>query len=353
MSDSQKPVSSHPSGKRIKKLAVATDSRLLKQNVFILLVNRVGIYIVVVLLLIIGNIIAPGKYFTVANIRSTIQAIALLGMVAVGMSYVTFSANYADMSAPMTIAFSGMITVTSLWMGFWPAVFCGIITGTFMGLVNGIMVGKFRAHPIIWTMAFNFVISGIVRWIYGGTQVYPDMIAANKPMAVETFTLLARSSFMGVPKMIVVMVLMFIAGQLILSKTKFGNQLKVVGSNYEVARLSGINVVRSIILVYVINAICCSIAGIFLASLAKTGAYYLGDGYDFKAVTSVLLGGMTLAGGRGNIIGVFGGVLTIGMLSNIMNLIGIPTFNQWLIQGIVFLFIVWLNTNSSRKLGRG
>ena len=329
------------------------DFRKLKQNTFIVLLNRVGIYAVIVLLLIIGGLIAPGKYFTVANFRSTIQAIALLGMVAVGMSFVTFSSNYADMSAPMTIAFSGMITVTTLWMGFWPSVFCGIAAGTFMGLVNGIMVGKFRAHPIIWTMAFNFVISGIVRWIYGGTQVYPDRIASNNPDAVETFNSLARSNFFGIPKMIIVMLLMFIVGHFLLTATKFGNQLKVVGSNYEVARLSGINVVKSLVLVYVINAICCSIAGIFLASLAKTGAYYLGDGYDFRAVTSVLLGGMTLAGGRGHIIGVFGGVITIGMLSNIMNLIGIPTFNQWLIQGIVFLFIVWLNTNSSRKLGRG
>jgi len=215
------------------------------------------------------------------------------------------------------------------------------------------MVGKFRAHPIIWTMAFNFVVSGIVRWIYGGTQIYPDMIAANNPRAVETLNIISRSAIFGIPRMIIVMVLMFIAGHFILTRTKFGNQLKIVGSSYEVARLSGINVVKSIILVYVINAVCCSIAGIFLASLAKTGAYYLGDGYDFRAVTSVLLGGMTLAGGRGHIIGVFGGVITIGMLSNIMNLIGIPTFNQWLVQGIVFLFIVWLNTNSSRKLGRG
>ena len=329
------------------------DSRKLKQNTLMLIINRVGIYLIVALLLIVGGIIAPGKYFTAANIRSTIQAIALLGMVSVGMSFVTFSANYADMSAPMTIAFSGMITVTTLWMGFWPAVFCGVAMGAFMGLVNGIMVGKFRAHPIIWTMAFNFVISGIVRWIYGGTQVYPDRIAANNPHAVEILTSLARSSWLGIPKMIIVMILMFIAGHFLLTGTKFGNQLKVVGSNYEVARLSGINVVRSIVLVYVINAICCSIAGIFLASMSKTGAYYLGYGYDFRAVTSVLLGGMTLAGGRGSIIGVFGGVITIGMLSNIMNLIGIPTFNQWLVQGIVFLFIVWLNTNSSRKLWRG
>jgi ribose/xylose/arabinose/galactoside ABC-type transport system permease subunit len=315
-------------------------------------INRVGIYAVIAVLLILGGFVAPGKYFTAGNIRATVQAISLLGMVSVGMAFVTFSANYADMSAPMTIAFAGMVSVATLWMGFWPSVVFGVIAGASLGVINGFMVGKFRAHPIIWTMAFNFVMSGIVRWIWSGTQIYPDMIASNNLAAVETFNAISRSSFLGIPIMVIVMVVMFIIGHFLLMETKFGNQLKVVGSNYEVARLSGINVVRSIVMVYVFNAVCCSVAGIFLASVAKTGAYYTGDGYDFRAVTSVLLGGMTLAGGRGNMVGVFGGVITIGMLSNIMNLIGVPTFNQWLVQGIVFLFIVWISTNSSRKLGR-
>lgn len=335
--------------KRTEKI----DSRRIKQNVFIVFINRAGIYFVIVLLLIAGAVVAPGKYLTVANIRATIQAISLLGMVTVGMAFVTYSANYADMSAPMTIAFSGMVSVATLWLGFWPAVISGILAGSALGVINGVMIGKFRAHPIIWTMAFNFVMSGIVRWIWSGTQIYPDVIARNNAGAVELFYAISRSSFLGVPVSVIVMIAMFISGYVLLTYTRFGNQLKVTGSNYAVAKLSGINVVRSIVLVYVINAVCASIAGIFLASLSKTGAYYTGDGYDFRAVTSVLLGGMTLAGGTGSMTGVFGGVITIGMLSNIMNLIGIPTFNQWLVQGIVFLFIVWLNTNSARKLGRG
>ncbi|MDR0403420.1 MAG: ABC transporter permease [Treponema sp.] len=330
----------------------AIDSRGVRSRRWMVLINRVGIYLVVILLLLIGGIVAPGKYFTVANIRSTVQAISILGMVSVGMAFVAYSSNFADMSAPMTIAFSGMISVAAIGFGFWPAVVCGILAGTVLGLVNGFMVGKFRAHPIIWTMAFNFVMSGIVRWIWSGSQIYPDVIAGDDSVAVATFYAISRSSFHGVPIMVIVMAFLFLAGSFILTGTKFGNQLKVVGSNYEVARLSGINVVKCVILVYVINAICASIAGIFLASMAKTGAYYTGDGYDFRSITSVLLGGMTLAGGRGHMVGVFGGVITIGILNNIMTLIGIPTFNQWLVQGLVFLFIVWLNTNSSRKLGR-
>lgn len=82
------------------------------------------------------------------------------------------------------------------------------------------------------------------------------------------------------------------------------------------------------------------------------GAYYNGEGYDFECVTAVLLGGMTLAGGKGSMIGVFGGVLTVGLLTNVMNLLGISTFNQYLVQGLVFLLIVWINTNSARKLGK-
>jgi ribose/xylose/arabinose/galactoside ABC-type transport system permease subunit len=338
---------------RVNSAETAGDFRSVRSKRWMVLINRVGIYLVVVLLLLIGGIVAPGKYFTVANIRSTVQAISILGMVSVGMAFVAYSSNFADMSAPMTIAFSGMISVATIGLGFWPAAVCGVLAGTVLGLVNGFMVGKFRAHPIIWTMAFNFVMSGIVRWIWSGSQIYPDVIAGDGSRAVATFYAISRSSFHGVPIMVIVMAILFLAGNFILTGTKFGNQLKVVGSNYEVARLSGINVVGCVILVYVINAVCASIAGIFLASMAKTGAYYTGDGYDFRSITSVLLGGMTLAGGRGHMAGVFGGVITIGILNNIMTLIGIPTFNQWLVQGMVFLFIVWLNTNSSRKLGRG
>lgn len=329
------------------------DARSTRHNPYTVFINRVGIYAVVVLLMAIGCVVAPGKFLTASNMLSTIQAVSVLGMVAVGIAFVVYSSNFNDMSAPMTIAFSGMIAVATIGFGFWVSAACGLLAGTLLGLVNGVMIGKFRAHPIIWSMAFNFVMSGIVRWIWSGNQIYPDVVAGSNTQAADMFFRISRTSVFGIPLMVLVMVIMFAAGQFVLTRTRFGNQLKVVGSNYEAAKLSGINVVRSIILVYLFNAFCASMCGLFLASMSKTGAYYNGEGYDFRAVTAVLLGGMTLAGGKGDLIGVFGGVLTVGMLSNIMTLIGIPTFNQWLVQGLVFLFIVWLNTNSSRKLGRG
>ncbi len=331
--------------------AMPADGRRRSVNRLTLVVNRLGVYVIVLLLALLGILLAPGKFLTARNLMAVVQAVSLLGITSVGMSFVVFSANFSDMSAPMTIAFSGMISVTCIGLGFWPSLILGTIAGTLLGIVNGLVIGKLRAHPVIWSMAFNFVISGIVRWLYGGNQIYPDVIAGDSP-AVEAFFALSRSDIFGIPVMVVVMAAMFILGQWVLTRTAFGNQLKVVGSNYEAARLSGINIVKVIVIVFLISSFCASVTGLFLASISKTGAYYNGEGYDFRAMTAVLLGGMTLAGGKGDLVGTFGGVLTMGLLSNIMNLVGVSTFQQYLVLGVMFLVIVWINTTSDRKLGR-
>ena len=336
--------------------ASCQDLRAQKQNPFIVAVNRLGVYVIVLLLIVAGAIVNPSGFFKMENLRSVLQAVSILGMVAIGISFVVYSANFNDMSAPMIISLAGMISVSAIRLGFIPAILIGTLTGTVMGVINGVMIGKFRAHPIVWSMAFNFVLSGIVRWLYGGNQVYPDVIAGDDSPAVQTFFAISRTNIqigaVSIPVMVLVMIVMFIVAAVVLTRTKFGNQVKIVGSNYEVARLSGINVVGTIIIVYIICAFCCSVAGVFLASMSKMGAYYNGDGYDFRGCTAVLLGGMTLAGGKGTMIGTFGGVLTMGLLQNVMNLIGISTFTQYLILGLTFLLIVWINTNSDRKLGK-
>lgn len=320
------------------------------------IINRLGVYVIVLLLIVAGAIVNASGFFNMDNLRSVLQAVSILGMVAVGISFVVYTSNFNDMSAPMIISLAGMISVSAIRLGFLPAILIGTATGTLMGVINGVMIGKFRAHPIVWSMAFNFVLSGIVRWIYGGNQVYPDMIAGDDSLAVKTFFAISRTNIelgvISIPIMVFVMIVMFILAAVVLNRTKFGNQAKLVGSNYEVARLSGVNVVGTIIMVYIIAAFCSSIAGVFLASMSKMGAYYNGDGYDFRACTAVLLGGMTLAGGKGTMVGTFGGVLTMGLLQNVMNLIGISTFTQFLILGLTFLLIVWINTNSDRKLGK-
>jgi Ribose/xylose/arabinose/galactoside ABC-type transport systems, permease components len=322
-----------------------------------LIMNRAGILVIVLLLAVIGFAINPSKYFSVDNIRSVFQAMSLTGMVCTGLAYIVYSANMNDMSIPMAIAMSGMVSVQLLPFGLIICLLGGIAVGVVIGLVNGIMIGKFKANPIIWTLAFNMVLSGIARVAWAGTQIYPDVIVGGNEAGqktAEAFTTLARMYFFGgsVSLMMIVMVVLFIISYIIMTKTKFGAQVKMVGSNYEAARLSGVNCTKVVTICYILCSVASAVCGIFYASMREIGAYENGTGYDFLCLTAVLLGGMTLAGGKGSIIGVFGGVLAVGMLNNIMSLIGISTFNQYLVQGIVFLFIVWLSSRSARKMGR-
>lgn len=312
--------------------------------------SRFGVYGIIVILLIAGVFINE-NFFSINNFKNIIQAGAFLGILCAGMAFITYSGHFADMSAPITIALSGIIAVSCIKFGIVLALLAGISAGLLVGLVNGIVIGKFKANPIIWTLAMNFVVSGIIRWAYSNKQIYPD-VESGGTVAGDIFTNISRTYFLGIPLSVYIMLAMLLIGQFILSKTRYGRQLKIIGSNMETAKLTGINVSRNIMIAYLLASFAAAIAGIFVTSFGKVGAYYNGEGYDFRAVTAIVIGGMTLNGGRGNMIGVLGGVLTIGLLSNIMTFIGIGTFEQQIVTGTIFILIVWINTNSLRKLGR-
>jgi len=255
----------------------------------------------------------------------------------------------ADLSVPIIMAFSGIITVESLGFGFLPALLLGILAGIGIGVINGIVVGYFEANGILWTLAMAFAMKGIMRYMNSNNMVYPDMSGAGPG---EAFVRLFRINVGFIPLVVLIMLILFIVGHFIMKKTKFGLQAKLVGVSREAAECSGINVRKTTLLAFVMAAIASAIGGIMLSSMAKLGVYHLGEGYDFQAVTAIVLGGISLAGGRGNMLGLFGGVLVIGLLQNIMTFIGIGTFSQKIFTGIVFIIVVGLNLYYLRRMGR-
>lgn len=342
--------------KKNENPGAAVDSRKTEISKFSLIFNKLGIYVIVLLLIVLGMIVSKGGFFTSSNIQSILEAVALIGMVSAGLIFVVYSGNMNDMSIPMTMAIGGMLTVQSINFGFPVALLIGILSGAVIGVINGFMIGKMRANPIIWTLAFNLLLSGIVRVVWEGKQLYADSVAASTEFAqnaASTFYAIARTYIGGIISlMAIVMIIMFIISWFIHAKTSFGHKLKIVGTNYEVAKYSGINCSKILMLTYVIDGICAATGGIFFAALRKTASYENGTGYDFTCLTAVLLGGVLLNGGKGSVIGTFGGVLAYGILNNILSWIGLGTYEKYLVQGLVFLFIVWLNTYSNRKLGR-
>ena len=345
----------------VNKTAQAkVDTRKTEINKGIIIFNKMGIWVIVIGLLVLGTIIAAaggGNFFQASNIQSILEAVALQGMVCAGLFYIVYAGNMNDMSIPLTMALAGMLTVQSINLGFPVALMIGIASGVGVGLVNGFMIGKLKANPIIWTWGFNLLISGIVRVVWQGRQLYADSVAADTEYAqnaANAFYSISRTYLTGVfSLMALIMIIMFVISWFIHAKTSFGQKLKMVGTNYEAAKLSGINCSRVITLSYVICSTCSAIAGIFYAAFRQVASYENGTGYDFSCLTCVLLGGTLLGGGKGSVIRTFGGVLAYGILNNILSWTGLGTYEKYTVQGIVFLIIVWINTYSERKLGRG
>lgn len=338
------------------KTIKTADQRNIESGKFSKLLNTFGIYFVTILLLLIGIMLQSTGvikgFLSPKNFLNIVDAVSLLGIVAVGMAFITYSGHFADMSAPTTMAFTGIIAVQMLQYGFWPAMLAALAAGLVIGLINAVVIGKFKANPIIWTLAMNYVTMGIIRVFWANKQIYPDMISKSES-AIKLFDNIYRFqffNFLTFPTFL--LILLIIAGQFILTRTSFGNQLKLTGSARRAAKFSGVSVEFIVGLAFVLAALAETLGGLAITSLSRVGAWYNGAGYDFKAVTAIVIGGMTLAGGRGSIFGVLGGVLFIGVLNNIMTLLGIGTFSQDIIRGAIFIIVVGINAKSLRNLGR-
>lgn len=311
-------------------------------------IGSLGIYGVAVALLVVGRCISPA-FLTSENMLTILNAVALLGIVASGMAFVTYSGHMADLSLPSVMAFSGIITVSALPLGLPVALGCGILAGMLIGALNGVVIGRFRANPILWTLAVAFFMEGFMRFTWSNNQIYPDITPGSTGAA---FAQIFRTEIGPLPLVVVAMLVMLGGGQLVMTQTRFGRETRLVGSSHAAARTSGIHVSRVVMLNFLVAAFAASVAGIFITSMNKLGVFYLGQGYDFKAVTAVVIGGVMLSGGRGNMLGVLGGVLVMGLLTNIMTFLGITSFRQNIITGMVFITVVGLQQYRLRTGGR-
>jgi len=313
-----------------------------------LIVDKAGIYLVTLLFLILGIFISP-NFLTGQNIMNIVLGVSILGLVAAGMSFVTYSGHFADLSVPAIIAFSGNIAITTLRFGIVPALILGIAAGMLIGVVNGIVIGYLRAHPILWTISVQVLMEGLQRFMWGNQQIYPNR-EPGSPGSI--FIQLFGIKVIGIPVIVMIMLLLFLIFDFILRRTSFGMQIRLIGSSYDVAKYSGVNTKKIVFSCFLISSFTSAIAGIFMSSMNQLGAFYLGEGYDFRTVTAIVIGGIALTGGRGSMAGVFGGVLTMGLLVNILTFLSMKFYQQIIITGLIFIAVVWFNTWQARKMGR-
>lgn len=307
-----------------------------------------GVYVFVAALLVLGRCVSS-QFFSPDKFMGVIQDVSILGVIAVGVAFITYSGHYVDLAIPAIMSCSGIVAISMLPHGLGVALSAGLATGVLVGAINGAVVGYLRLNPIIWTLAVLSVLDGGIRWWFGGRQIYAD---ADKTLAGEEFVKLYGQKVGALPLIVVILLSTAVAGMFVMRWTGFGKRLKLTGANYEAARLTGINVRWTVMAAFMISGFTAAIGGILLTSLNKVGNAEVGLTYDFQAITAVVLGGVTLAGGRGGMPGVLGGVLVIGLLGKILPLMGVSQDQQKIVQGLIFIAVVGLNMYSLRRSGR-
>lgn len=328
--------------------SIRIDERRLRIPLLNRILNRLGIYAMLFLLLAVGVLFST-QFATRDNLLNILRNVTLLGIVSTGVAFITYSKHYVDLSIPSIMAFSGLAAISAQPWGIAASLICGLLAGMSIGLINGYVVGYWRVNPIVWTLAMVFLLDGFLRWMYRGHQIYPD----RDTPAGAFFLNLSQYEIGGFfPFPTAVMLVLVLLGQWLMKRTRFGAQIQLIGASYEAALLSGVQVKKMILLTFLLSSFMTTAAGLLLTSMNKQGTFDTGLGYEFNAVTAVVLGGVNLSGGQGSIFDMLGGALVIGVLLNLMTLAGLDSFTQMVVKGIVFIAVVGATTGFARKSGR-
>lgn len=277
-----------------------------------------------------------------SNLRNILNQIVVIAITAVGMTFVIITAGI-DLSVGSLIALSAVVT-TALIRNFGGTeatglamVLCSVVAvlmcGT-VGLFSGMMITRFRVPPFIATLAVMQIASGLAFILAQGKSIY---------QVPQSFTTLGIGTTFWIPNGVILMALVFMIGHIVMSKMVVGRYIYAVGGNPEAARLSGVPVNRVLLLVYVISGITAGIGGVVQASQLKSGAPTYGLMYELYAIAAVVVGGTSLAGGEGKIIGTLIGALIIAVIQNGMNLTGVESYTQKVVLGAVILGAVLLD----------
>jgi ribose/xylose/arabinose/galactoside ABC-type transport system permease subunit len=275
--------------------------------------------------------LAP-QFLSFENLVNVALSIAVIGILAVGMTFVILTGGI-DLSIGSVVALAGVVAAlvaqkTELaWFGFAAALAIGLTVGAF----NGLTVAYFRVPPFVVTLAVLTIARGLAFIASGGRSI------GSLP---ESFSRLGKSAFLGIPFSVWLMISMFALGWFLLQHTTFGRYVYAVGSNREAAFLAGVNTKFVTFRVYVLNGLLVGLAAIVLASRLGAGVPNSGLQYELDVIAAVVVGGTSLNGGRGSVVSTLFGAIFIGVLNNGLNLIGIDTYVQKIVLGIVILVAV-------------
>lgn len=299
-----------------------------------ILLGEQGLVVIFLVALVLVSVFVP-NFLSQRNIIGLLQAVVTVGLVACTMMLCLATRDF-DLSVGSNVAFSGMMAVMiSNATGSIPLGILGAgLAGALVGMFNGVVIAKLGINALITTLATMQIVRGLSLIVSDGRAV-----GIKDP----AFYNISLSRFMGIPTPIIVLVVAFVIFGVILNRTVFGRNTLAIGGNPDAARLAGVKVDWTRIAIFTLQGVMCAVAGVLLASRITSGQPNAALGLELSVISACVLGGVSLAGGRATMTGVVVGVLILGIAENVMNLMNIQAFYQYVVRGAILLFAVLLD----------
>ncbi|MFA9217128.1 MAG: L-arabinose ABC transporter permease AraH [Sphingomonadaceae bacterium] len=280
------------------------------------------------------------NFFSVTNVVGLMLSVAQIGMVACTMMLCLASRDF-DLSVGSTIAFAGVLGAIVLERSgsVALAVASGLAAGALIGACNGVLIAYLRVNALIATLATMLMVRGLAFIVSKGQAV---------GIADESFISFGDTRIGGLPLPVLVVGACFVVFGILLNQTVFGRNTLAIGGNPEAARLAGVRVERLRVWIFLLQGLVTALAGLILASRITSGQPNAAQGFELDVISACVLGGVSLQGGKARMFGVLIGVLIMGTVENVMNLLDVDAFYQYLMRGVILLAAVLLDQLKTR-----
>lgn len=277
-------------------------------------------------LMIVASILSR-HFLTFHNIRNLLSQVAIIAVLAAGQSYVILTGGI-DLSVGSVLAFSGAVAgalIKTAGFNVYLSILCALILGMSCGLFNGLLVVKMRIPSFVATLSMMAIARGLALIITGGV-----------PISIFPEQLTMMASYWGpISGLAYLMLIVYILGQIFLSRTRYGRYIYAIGGNEEAVRYSGVEADKIKLFVFAFSGFCAALGGIMMTARLDSAYPTAGQGFELDAIASSVLGGVSFSGGIGLLTGTFFGSLIMASLNNILNLLRVSAFYQYIARGVV------------------
>ena len=292
--------------------------------------------VIAIIVMFVGMLFFDTNFYTSYNLLNVLKNAAVNEIIAFGVTLTVIAAG-CDLSVGGVMCLSGIVAIKLMngGMNMWPAILLAILSGALVGFINGFLVVQQKTEAFIITLGIGMLLKGVNQEL---TDAHP--VSCINP----DFMKIANSKIGGViPTLAIYMIVIGVLLYALLRYTSYGRNLYALGGDYDVAKYSGINVISTKWIAFVLSGTMAAIAGVLLSSKLNTGSNIYGDDTALMVNCGVVVGGTSFAGGVGGIVQSFIGLMVLQLLGNCMNMLGIAPYLQQFFQGVVIVGIIWLD----------